>query len=221
MDDFSELGEAVVLDTETTGLNSRTDRIVSVTAIQVDFSKGTVRPDPSVCRMFSEILDPQCPVPPDSTRIHGLRDRDVRGRRTFGDIASLLRDFIGNRPLVIHNSSFDRKFLNAEFSRTGVRTLARNRSYCTMRKFRYGMNGGRRKGTRLEDAAEALGLKGRRGRAHESREDAVMALRIAAEFAVMDRGGGDGPVRRRGSGGRRTLFWLCLCAGAVLAVFFV
>ena len=98
-------------------------------------------------------------------------------------------------PLIAHNLKFDRGFLAAEFKRAGVRPLQFNRGLCTMVRFQED-NGGRRKGSRLEDAARAMGVPGRKGKTHDAEEDAMMAMLVAGGYYRIDNGiGAARPVR--------------------------
>lgn len=40
------------------------------------------------------VVNPQCRIPRDATRVHGLKDRDVRDEPPFEAIAGDLREFI-------------------------------------------------------------------------------------------------------------------------------
>jgi DNA polymerase III epsilon subunit-like protein len=70
----------VVLDTETTGL-SASDRIVEIAAIEVEPRTG--RLGPAVHRR----VNPGKPIPRAATRIHGIRDADVRDEPPFAALA--------------------------------------------------------------------------------------------------------------------------------------
>ena len=126
---------------------------------------------------------------------------------SFVEIAQQLRDFIGDSPIIAHNASFDKKFLTAEFKRAGVKTLARNKSFCTMRRFQ-DFNHGLRKGSNLDSAAEIMGVNGRTSSKHDATEDARMAFEIASLFYMMDNriripGGKPQPPSRT----RRSDYW--------------
>jgi DNA polymerase-3 subunit epsilon len=58
-------------------------------------------------------------VPVESQRVHGLSDEFLAGKPKFADIVEEFLDFIGDAALVIHNASFDMKFVNAELHRIG------------------------------------------------------------------------------------------------------
>lgn len=101
----------VVLDTETTGLDPADGhRIVEIGCVELldHVPTGAV---------FHRYLNPERPVPPDSQRVHGLSDEFLADKPLFADVAEALDVFLGDAPLVIHNASFDIKFLNAEYLR--------------------------------------------------------------------------------------------------------
>ncbi|HAJ46799.1 MAG TPA: DNA polymerase III subunit epsilon, partial [Alphaproteobacteria bacterium] len=56
----------------------------------------------------------------------------LRGKPVFKDVAGPFLDFIGDAPLVIHNASFDMKFLNAELRRLERPPLAADRAIDTV-----------------------------------------------------------------------------------------
>ena len=49
--------------------------------------------------------------------MHGLTDEFLADKSLFAHIVDELHEFLGEAPLVIHNASFDIKFLNAELHR--------------------------------------------------------------------------------------------------------
>jgi len=56
-------------------------------------------------------------VPVESQRIHGLSDEFLADKPRFSEIVDPFLEFLGDSPLVIHNASFDIKFINAELVR--------------------------------------------------------------------------------------------------------
>lgn len=180
---FSGFDEAVVLDLETTGFAPERDRVVSIAMIRSRFADLKRNPGRVEAETMDTVVHPQRRIPPEASRVNGITDEDVVGKPSFAEIAPLLRDFIGERPIIAHNVSFDRKFLNAEFKRAGVKTLARNTSFCTMRKFQE-LHPRRKKN--LDDVAASMGVKGRTGPRHEAIEDARITWEIAARFYMMD-----------------------------------
>ena len=183
--DFGAITSAVVVDAETTGLDSERDRIVSLALIEVDMTRLKDATDPRACivRTMQETFNPGMPIPAAATRIHGLRDSDVRGHPSFEARAGEVRDFISTLPLIGHNVSFDKKFLSASFKRAGIKTLHRNRSHCTMWRYRNAHAGP----SSLDAVASALGVSGRAGKEHHADEDAFLALAVACIFHLQDR----------------------------------
>ena len=202
MNSFAGIGEAAIIDCETTGLDPATDRVITVAAIRADFSQldhGTTLTGDS---LVVEV-NPGVPIPHAATAVHGLRDADVAGWPPFADEAQALRDFIGERVLVGHNVQFDKRFLNAELKRAGVKTL-RRKAHCTMWRFRE--ETGQAKVSRLDDAARALGLEGRSGETHDALEDVQITIQIAGRFYRADSGLerlAYRPRPRTGAAGRR------------------
>lgn len=108
-----EIGEkiAVVVDTETTGLDPMEDRMIEIAAQRLLFSvDGQVL---EVERVRAWIEDPGRPVPERIAKLTGLTDGDVIGKQ-FDDVA--IRDLLATADLVIaHNAAFDRPFIDRRF----------------------------------------------------------------------------------------------------------
>ncbi len=106
----------VVLDTETTGLNSEDgDRIVEIGAVELINHVSTGR-------VFHKYLNPQLTgeMPEEAYRVHGLTTEFLSDKPLFSEIIDELLDFIGESKIVIHNAKFDTKFLNHEIKRMEV-----------------------------------------------------------------------------------------------------
>lgn len=107
----------VALDTETTGLSKDNDRIIELACIELMDKVPTgkvldIRLNPGVDENGNQIL-----INPNASRVNGIYDKDVKNCPTFDDIADDFIAFIQDSPLVIHNASFDLKFLNAALCR--------------------------------------------------------------------------------------------------------
>ncbi len=108
---------AVILDTETTGLeHAEGDRVIEIACVEVRDLMPTGRE-------FYALIDPCRPIPLEASNIHGRFDADVRGMPTFDQIAPRLLEFLGDAPLVAHNAPFDMGFLNAEMEIAGLAPL--------------------------------------------------------------------------------------------------
>ncbi|MCF3974352.1 DNA polymerase III subunit epsilon [Paracoccus salsus] len=117
----------IVLDTETTGFEAeQNDRIVEIGALELLNHMPTGR-------TFHVYINPERPMPPDAFEVHGLGDDFLRDKPKFAEIAQSLVDFVAHDAmLVIHNASFDMKFLNAELTRAGYPALPWSRALDTL-----------------------------------------------------------------------------------------
>lgn len=99
----------VVLDTETTGLSRKRDRVVEVAACRIDPSDGAVLDE------FHRYVNPGIRVPDGAVKVHGLTNEFLADKPFFKDIAQELTSFIEGSTIVIHNAPFDTGFLSAEY----------------------------------------------------------------------------------------------------------
>lgn len=95
------VNEWVALDCETTGLNVRTDEIISIAAVRIAGNRV----------MTSERLEllvrPERQVSAESVRVHHLREQDVAGGMAPEAALIELMYFIGSRTLVGYYLEFD------------------------------------------------------------------------------------------------------------------
>lgn len=102
------VGRVLILDTETTGLDSRQDSIIELAllAVEVDTATGAAL---RVAEVYEALEDPGRPIPPEVSALTGITDEMVRGRRIDdATVAGLLRDAL---LVVAHNARFDRPFV--------------------------------------------------------------------------------------------------------------
>ena len=103
----------VFFDLETTGTNIAKDRIVEISFVKV-YPNG--KEDVKTRR-----INPEMPIPPETTAIHGISDEDVKDCPTFKEIAKSLASQIEGCDLAGYNSNrFDIPLLAEEFLRAGV-----------------------------------------------------------------------------------------------------
>ncbi|WP_195821037.1 DNA polymerase III subunit epsilon [Roseobacter sp. MH60115] len=104
----------VVLDTETTGFDPETgDRIVEIGAVELMGHMATGK-------TYHQYINPERSMPEEAFQVHGLGDDFLRDKPKFAQVGQAFLDFIGDAKLVIHNASFDIKFLNAELKWMGL-----------------------------------------------------------------------------------------------------
>jgi DNA polymerase-3 subunit epsilon len=101
-------GEWVVLDCETTGLDVRRDKIVSIGAVRIVGQRLLTS------RRLELLVRPEKAPSAESVRVHQLRERDLaEGMGAEWAMRELLR-FVGSRPLVGYYLEFDVAMLNRE-----------------------------------------------------------------------------------------------------------
>ncbi len=116
----------IVLDTETTGLDPEAgDRIVEIGAIELLNHMPTGR-------FYHQHVNPQRAVPAEAVAVHGLTAAFLVEKPAFAAVVDAFLEFIGDARLIIHNASFDLKFLNAELGWTGRSPLAPGRAVDTL-----------------------------------------------------------------------------------------
>jgi len=129
----------IVLDTETTGFDPFSgDRLVEIGAIELVNHVATGN-------TYHQYVNPERMMPDEAFGVHGIgpdllsppreaKEGEVllKGKPLFKDVAQSFIDFIGDAKLVIHNASFDMKFLNAELDWAGLPKLSKERAIDTL-----------------------------------------------------------------------------------------
>jgi len=111
-----------IFDIETTGLNITKDRIVEIAIIKVS-------PDGKE-EYFSKKINPEMPIPLETSLLHGIYDEDIINEPTFKEIADELVTFIGDADLAGYNSNkFDIPVLSEELLRVGNNYDISNRKF--------------------------------------------------------------------------------------------
>lgn len=101
------------IDLETTGVNLSTDRIIEIAIVKV-MADGTRQ-------VKRKLINPQIPIPPASSEIHGITDDMVKDAPTFKQVANELKQFVETCDLGGYNSNrFDIPLLMEEFLRAGL-----------------------------------------------------------------------------------------------------
>ena len=118
---------AIVLDTETTGFEpAEGHRIVEIGAVELFNHLPTGR-------SYHQYLNPERAMPKEAFEVHGLGDEFLHKQPRFAEIAPEFLEFIGaDAPLIIHNASFDLKFLNAELFWAGMPQIGPERALDTL-----------------------------------------------------------------------------------------
>ncbi|QQR55581.1 hypothetical protein IPG41_03435 [Candidatus Peregrinibacteria bacterium] len=92
------------LDLETTGLNPKNDHIIEVAILLFDDNK--------ILEEWSSLVRPPIPIPPFTTHLTGIDDEMVKDAPTLQEILPLIKEKIGDLPIMGHFIFFDVNFLN-------------------------------------------------------------------------------------------------------------
>lgn len=144
VEDFGLLEEdVVVLDTETTGLSFSSCRLTEIAAARLQGREVVDR--------FRTFVDPEMPIPKNIVELTHITDADVAGAPSAEEAVAQLADFVGGAPVLAHNATFDRTFIERvpggrDVSDLWVDTLALSRIALP-----------RLSTHRLQDMAEAFG----------------------------------------------------------------
>lgn len=116
----------IVLDTETTGLDpSSGHRITEIGCVELFNMVPTQR-------KYQQYINPQREISERAVEITGLTYGFLKDFPTFDKVVESFLDFIGDAQLIIHNASFDMKFLNAELESCNLPTLSFDRVIDTL-----------------------------------------------------------------------------------------
>ena len=104
-------GEIVVLDFESTGLNTGSARIIEVGAVKLK--------DGAITETFEQLVNPGEPLKEKITEITKITDRMLADQPPAAEVLPRLMAFIGDLPIAAHNASFDANLLRSELKRLG------------------------------------------------------------------------------------------------------
>jgi DNA polymerase-3 subunit epsilon len=110
----------IVLDTETTGLDPATHRIIEIGCVELVNHVPTGR-------TFHTYLNPERASDVRAFEVHRLSEEFLKSQPFFRDKADEFLDFIAGDQLVIHNAEFDIGFVNSELKRIARETLRMSR----------------------------------------------------------------------------------------------
>jgi DNA polymerase-3 subunit epsilon len=101
----------IVLDTETTGLETSHDhRIIEIGCVELVNRKLTGK-------HYHQYINPQRKVDEGAMQVHGITDEFLEDKPLFENIVDDFLAFVGDAELVIHNAPFDVGFIDHELSK--------------------------------------------------------------------------------------------------------
>ncbi|MBE6495170.1 MAG: 3'-5' exonuclease [Methanobrevibacter thaueri] len=96
--------KVIYFDTETTGLDCQSCKIIELAMITVI--------DDEIVDRYDEFIDIGEPLPLKITQITGITDKMLKGRKTESEVANDLKDMLTPGTLMIaHNAQFDLSFI--------------------------------------------------------------------------------------------------------------
>ena len=99
----------VAFDTETTGLDPASGRIVEIGAVKFD-RRGIIA-------RYNALINPEMPMPEEAGKVNGITDVMLKDKPVIAAVFPDFFDFIGAGALVAHNAPFDINYVNAELKR--------------------------------------------------------------------------------------------------------
>jgi DNA polymerase III subunit epsilon len=163
----------IVLDTETTGFDPATgDRIVEIGCVELIDHLPTGK-------SFQAYLNPERFVPPETTKVHGLTDEFLADKPLFAHIVEELLEFLGDATLVIHNASFDLKFVNHELARVNKPPIPHHRAIDTIEIAKSKIPGARYS---LDELCRRFGIDLSARSKHGALLDAELTARVYLEL---------------------------------------
>ncbi len=146
----------VICDVETTGLNPGQDEIIEIALLR--FQEG------EITEQFHSLIRPRQKVPVSIRRLTGIDEEILAAAPSPDEVLPVVMDFLGSGPLMGHNVSFDRDFLQAA---TG--TLMPMKLFDTRELARILLPGA--SSFRLTDLCRLLGIE--QMRSHRALDDAL------------------------------------------------
>jgi DNA polymerase III epsilon subunit-like protein len=138
----------IALDLETTSLDVRRADVVSVATIP--FVRGQPQPG------FTTLVDPRRPIPPASTRIHGIDDARVTGAPTLDAVLPRIDGDCEGAIVVGHDVAYDVAVLKQ--ARRQRHRAEPRMTVLDTRRLAVALNPSWRNGAELEMLAERLGI---------------------------------------------------------------
>lgn len=104
--DFGLIEEdVIILDTETTGLSLRDNELIEISAARL---RGR-----EIVDTFDTFVHPSSLIPAEITRLTSITNADVADAPSAEEAVASLAEFIGGCPVIAHNATFDRSFIEA------------------------------------------------------------------------------------------------------------
>ncbi len=159
----------IVLDIETTGLEPTQHELTEIGALKI---KGK-----ELQNIFSSLILPQNPIPPEITRLTGIDNDMVKDSPSARQILPSFLEFIDSSILVAHNADFDVPFLKHHLKQLTDQELT-NESICTVKIARFLLP--ELESYKLHNVASCFGIQAENR--HRAVGDAELTFQIWIKF---------------------------------------
>lgn len=176
----------IIFDTETTGLESKQDRIIEIGGVELinNFPSG------KTIHIFINPGDRK--VHPDALAVHGITDEFLKDKPSFAEVAQQIVDFFEGARWIAHNANFDMGFINAEFERIGLPPVPTDQVVDTLAM-------ARRKHPMGPNSLDALCRRYGIDNAHRTKHGALLDSELLAEVYIEMNGGRQAALGLMGS----------------------
>ena len=97
--------DVIVLDTETTGLSVQDNELIEISAARLSGREVVDR--------FDTFVHPRQLIPAEITELTSITNADVADAPSAVEAVAALADFVGGCPVIAHNATFDRSFIES------------------------------------------------------------------------------------------------------------
>lgn len=97
--------DVIVLDTETTGLSVQDNELIEISAARLSGREIVDR--------FDTFVHPKQLIPAEITELTSITNADVADAPSAVEAVAALADFVGGCPVIAHNATFDRSFIES------------------------------------------------------------------------------------------------------------
>jgi len=98
--------DIIMLDTETTGLSFRHDQLIEIACARISGRE--------IVDTFQTFVHPTGLIPDEIVALTGITNADVADAPSAEEAVAALADFCQGQPIVAHNATFDRTFIEAQ-----------------------------------------------------------------------------------------------------------
>jgi DNA polymerase-3 subunit epsilon len=167
----------VGLDLETTGLElEKGHRICEAALLTYE--------DGRLIETFEQRINPERPIDPGASNVHGIMFEDVAECPKFSEVAQQIIDRLKAADVVvIHNASFDAPFIGTELMQAGFE-LPQMNIFCTLENGRWATPNG--KAPKLGELCFALNVPYDEERAHSAAYD--VSVMMSCFYKGVERG---------------------------------